>query len=56
MARPYQSILKYPDHKKDANPNTHVNVFHVVVITNGKTSKEYIINSFNYILKETTSS
>jgi hypothetical protein len=52
---PYQSTLKYLNHKKDANPNAHVNVFHIAVRTNGETSKEYTINAFNYTLKETAS-
>jgi hypothetical protein len=52
---PYQSTLKYPYHKKNANPNVHVIVFHVVIRTNGETSKEYIINAFSYTLKEIAS-
>ncbi len=46
--------LKYPDFKKDANPNAHVRVFNFVVKVNVKTSKKYIINVFNYMLRDTT--
>jgi hypothetical protein len=52
MARPYLSILKYPDYKKDVDPNVHVKVCQVVIKENGKTSKKTIINAFNYPLKK----
>ncbi len=47
--------LKYPDFKKNANPNVHVRVFNFVVKANAKTSKKYIINVFSYMLRDTTS-
>ncbi len=43
--------MKYPDDKKDANPNAHANA---AVTANGKTS-EYIINAFSYTLRKMTS-
>jgi hypothetical protein len=55
MAKPYRLTLKYPNYKKDAYPYVHVKMFQVVIKMNGKTSEEYIINSFSYTLKETTS-
>ncbi len=54
IARPYQLALKYPYYEKDADLAAHVRVFNVDVRANGKTSKEYIITAFNYILKETS--
>jgi hypothetical protein len=47
--------LKYPNLKKDADPDAHVQVFNFAVKENAKTSKKYIINAFNYTLKNTTS-
>jgi len=52
MARPYQSILKYPNYKKDVDPIVHVKVCQVVIKENGKTSKKTIIYAFNYTLKK----
>jgi len=53
--RPNKVALKYLDFKKNVDPDAHVEVFNFVVKANAKTSKEYIINMFNYILKDTTS-
>ncbi len=39
MVKPYPSILKYPNYKKEANPDVHVRVFNGVVKTNGKNLK-----------------
>jgi hypothetical protein len=47
--------FKYPNFKKDDNPNVHVRMFNFVVKANAETFKEYIINAFNYMLKDTTS-
>jgi hypothetical protein len=52
MARPCRSPLKYPNYKKDANPNVHVTMFQVAIRVNGETFEEYIINAFNYTLRE----
>jgi len=52
VAKPYRSTLKYPYYKKNTNPNAHVRIFEAIVRANRKTSKEYIVNVFNYILKE----
>ncbi len=46
--------LKYPDFKKDVDPYVHVKVFNFAIKTNAETSKEYIINAFNYTLKNIT--
>ncbi len=53
--RPNRVVLKYPNLKKDVDPNVHVKVFNSIVNVNTKTSKEYIITVFNYMLKDTTS-
>jgi hypothetical protein len=47
--------LKYLDYKKDANPNAHVKVFNVAMKENGETYEEYIVNAFNYTLREMAS-
>ncbi len=51
--RPNMVALKYLDLKKNANPNVHVKVFNSTIKANVKTSKEYIINAFSYMLKDT---
>jgi hypothetical protein len=43
--------LKYPNFKKDVNPNVHVKVFNYIVKVKAETSEKYIINAFNYALK-----
>jgi hypothetical protein len=55
MAKPYRSILEYPNYKKDANPDAHVKVFQKIIRAKGETLEEYIINTFSYTLKEMTS-
>jgi hypothetical protein len=55
VAKPYQSTLKYPNYKKGVDYYVHVRVFQATIEANGKTSKEYIINAFNYTLRETIS-
>lgn len=52
MARPHRSVLKYPNYKKDVNPNTRVKVCQVAIKMNGETSKKNIINAFNYTLRK----
>jgi hypothetical protein len=47
--------LKDHDYKKDVDLNVHVKVFNYAIKVNIKTSKEYIINEFSYMLKDTTS-
>jgi hypothetical protein len=44
--------LKYPNFKKDVDPNAHVRVFISVVKKNGETFEEYIINAFSITLKD----
>ncbi len=40
--------------KKNVDPNVHVKVFNSIVKVNAKTSKKYIINAFNYMLRDMT--
>ncbi len=47
--------FKYPNFKKDVDPDAHVKMFNSIVKENVETSKEYIINAFSYTLKDTTS-
>jgi hypothetical protein len=47
--------LKHCDFKKNANLDAHVKVFNYAIKANVKTSKEYMINVFNYTLRDTTS-
>ncbi len=54
MAKPYWSTLKYPYYKKNAGLDAQVRVFQTIVKANGKTLEEYIINVFNYTLREMT--
>jgi hypothetical protein len=51
---PNKVAFKYLNFKKNANPNAHVRMLNYIVKTNAKTSKEYIINAFNYMLRNTT--
>jgi hypothetical protein len=51
--RPNKVALKYLDLKKDVDLDFHVRVFNFVVKDNAKTSKEYIINAFSYMLIDT---
>ncbi len=53
--RPNKVAFKYSNFKKDVNLDVHVIVLNFVVKVNVKTYKEYIINVFNYTLKDTTS-
>jgi hypothetical protein len=55
MVRPYPSISKYPNYKKEENLDVHVKVFNATIRTNGKTSKKDKINAFTYTLKEMAS-
>jgi hypothetical protein len=53
--RPNKVAFKYLNFKKDVDLNVHVKVFNFVVKENVETSKNYIINAFNYMLRDTTS-
>jgi hypothetical protein len=53
--RPNRVALKYLDFKKEIDPNAHVRVFNSIIKTNVETFEEYIINAFNYMLRDTTS-
>jgi hypothetical protein len=54
FVRPNRVAFKYPNFKKDVDPDAHVKVFNYVVIINEKNSEEYIINAFSYMLRDTT--
>jgi len=54
FVRPNKVILKYPNFKKNADPNVHVRVFNSIMKVNVATSEKYIINAFNYMLKNMT--
>jgi len=53
--RPNKVVFKYPNFKKDVDLVAHVRVFNSIVKTNAKTSEKYIINVFNYMLKDMAS-
>jgi hypothetical protein len=55
FVRPNRVVLKYFDFKKDVDPNVHVKVFNSIVKDNVETSEKYIINAFNYTLRDITS-
>ncbi len=52
--RPNRVAIKYLDFKKNADPNAHVRVFNSIMKANVKTFEKYIINAFDYMLKDTT--
>jgi len=52
--RPNKVTIKYLDFKKMVDPNVHVTMFNSIVKVNAKTFEEYIINAFNYTLRDTT--
>jgi hypothetical protein len=54
FVRPNVVALNYLDFKKDVDTNAHVIVFNSTVNANVKTFEEYIINAFNYTLKNMT--
>jgi hypothetical protein len=54
VAKPHRSALKYPYHKKDAYLDFHVRMFHTFIRGNGETYEKYIINAFNYTLRNMT--
>jgi hypothetical protein len=47
--------LKYPDFKKDVDPDVHVKVFNSPIKVNVETSEKYIINVFSYMLRDIAS-
>jgi hypothetical protein len=53
--RPNRVVFKYLDFKIDVDLNVHVKVFNSVVKVNAESFKEYIINAFNYMLRDMTS-
>jgi hypothetical protein len=46
--------LKYPDFKKDVDPDAHVKVLNFVVKKNVETFEKNIINVFVYMLRDIT--
>jgi hypothetical protein len=53
--KPNRVALKYHDFKKVVDLDGHVRMFNFVVKANAKTFKKYIINAFNYMLRDTIS-
>jgi hypothetical protein len=53
--RPNRVALKYPNFKKNDDPNVHVKMFNSIVKANAETSEKYIINAFSYMLRDMTS-
>jgi hypothetical protein len=53
--RPNRVALKFPNFKKNVDPDAHVRVLNFVVKVNEKTFEDYIINAFSYMLRDTTS-
>ncbi len=53
--RPNRVAFKYPNFKKDVDPNVHVRMFNFVLKTNVEIFEIYIINAFNYTFRDTTS-
>ncbi len=51
--RPNKVVFKYFDFKKNVDPDVHVKVFNYEVKENACTFKEYVINAFNYMLRDT---
>jgi hypothetical protein len=47
--RPNRVVFKYPNFKKDVNPNVHVKVFNFVVKVNAKTSLK--ISSMHSVIR-----
>jgi hypothetical protein len=47
-------VLKHFDFKKDVDLDAHVKVFNYAIKENVETSKKYMINVFNYMLKDMT--
>jgi hypothetical protein len=50
--RPYCWPFNYLEYVKDSNPNAHVRVFKVVIITNGQTNYAKIVNLFSFTLRD----
>jgi hypothetical protein len=53
--RPNRVAIKYLDLKTNVYLDAHVRMFNSVVKVNAQTFEEYIINVFNYALRNTTS-
>jgi hypothetical protein len=55
FVRPNKVAFKYPDFKKIVDLNVHVKVFNYAVKVDAETSENYIINAFNYMLRDKAS-
>jgi hypothetical protein len=53
--KPNKVALKYLDFKKDVDLDVHVKVFNFAIKANAESSEEYIINAFNYTLRDMAS-
>jgi hypothetical protein len=47
--------FKYPNFKKNVDPDVHGKVFNLIMKANAETFEEYVINVFSYMLRNTTS-
>ncbi len=54
VVRPNMVALKYPNFKKDVDLDALVRAFNFAMKANVETFEEYIINAFNYKLRDTT--
>jgi len=54
FVRPNKVAFKCLHFKKGVDLDVHVKIFNSKVKVNVKTSKEYIINAFSYMLKDMT--
>jgi len=53
--RSNKEALKYPNFKKNVDPDVHGKVLNFIVKANAETFEEYVINVFKYMLRNTTS-
>jgi hypothetical protein len=53
--KPNMVALKCSNYKKNVDFNVHVKLLNFIVKVNAKTSEEYIINAFSYMLRNITS-
>jgi hypothetical protein len=52
--RPNIVAFKYPNFKKNVDPNVHVKIFNFAIKENVENFEKYIINAFNYMLRDST--
>jgi len=54
FVKPNRVALKYPNFFLNDDLDAHFRMFNFVIKTNVETFKQYIINAFNYMLKDIT--